>query len=332
MEVKSIIVTNGKPRLVDAREAPEGDLGRHLVETGGVYPLPGADRVAFFGKVRMGEGIVVTPAHAHAAADLAAEGYRFLVMGKDGPCGVDAVRVTDTMDARSLGGVFGDVTPPTGPAQAVAAAMVLAADRYQPVAVVADEGANPTHSVGVLGMARYLRAFCDPLQDTWAREVAFGSHGLYPNPLTIPLRAPHYTVSAAAMWGSEKTACAGEYDLAVGGVLMLDEADRFRSDVLRPFGEAKARSRKSPRFIVASGTGQRLDEVSEVLGAAPIIDWRKLVMTGMKPISEEALLQTIRVLRQRGGPTHSFRALLNRVIDMGWGGEVLVSAGEGVVR
>jgi len=47
-----------------------------------------------------------------------------------------------------------------------------------------------------------------------------------------PLRAPHYTCSEAALFGSAKNPWQGELQLARHGVLMLDQAPEFRTKVL----------------------------------------------------------------------------------------------------
>jgi magnesium chelatase family protein len=59
--------------------------------------------------------------------------------------------------------------------------------------------------------------------------------GLDMEPMSIPFRAPHHTVSDAAMSGTLRNGYVvypGELSLAHGGILLLDEAAEFRMSVL----------------------------------------------------------------------------------------------------
>ncbi|HET6617478.1 MAG TPA: YifB family Mg chelatase-like AAA ATPase [Gemmatimonadota bacterium] len=121
--------------------------------------------------------------------------------------------------------------------------------------------------VGKTFLARRLPTILPPLDESEALEVtsihsAWGR--LSPDlPLVTcpPFRAPHHTISAAALLGGGATARPGEVSLAHRGVLFLDELPEFRRDALEGLrqpledgevviGRARERHRFPTRFLL----------------------------------------------------------------------------------
>jgi magnesium chelatase family protein len=87
-------------------------------------------------------------------------------------------------------------------------------------------------------LAQRLPGILPPLADDEALEVTcvYSVSARVPRPSGLlrrrPFRAPHHTISAAALVGGGSTPQPGEVSLAHHGVLFLDELTEFRRDVL----------------------------------------------------------------------------------------------------
>jgi magnesium chelatase family protein len=86
-------------------------------------------------------------------------------------------------------------------------------------------------------LARTIPGLLPPLDDAAALEVTVVASAAAERPIDglirqAPFRAPHHTISYAAMVGGGPRMSPGEVTLADHGVLFLDELPEFGRDVL----------------------------------------------------------------------------------------------------
>jgi len=247
-----ILAAHAEPPLPDLTSwCALGELGLdgrvHGVR--GALPIAAAARHAGLG------GLLVPAANAAEAALAGGP----LVIGVDTLadavahlCG-ERPRSATTVDATAL---LGSAPPSTGD---------LADVRGQPHAKRALEvAAAGSHNVLLLGppgsgktmLARRLPSILPPLTLDEAIEVTaiHSVAGLLDGtPLVTarPVRAPHCTISDAALLGGGHPIRPGEITLAHRGVLFLDELPEFRRNVLEPLRQPL----EERRLTVARGSG-----------------------------------------------------------------------------
>ncbi|BAD40461.1 conserved hypothetical protein [Symbiobacterium thermophilum IAM 14863] len=202
-----------------------------LALDGGVRPVRGALAMAM--ALEPGRRLVLPPESAREAA----------------ACGADVLAAPHLADL--VAHLRGErVLAAPDPAPPVAGGcdgdVDLALVRGQPVArralEVAAAGGHNLYMVGPPGAGKSLLARClptilPPLDEAEALEVSrihsvageLGPGGLLRR---RPFRAPHHSISRAAMLGGGNPLRPGEVTLAHRGVLFLDEMPEFRRDVL----------------------------------------------------------------------------------------------------
>ncbi|MDL2229124.1 YifB family Mg chelatase-like AAA ATPase [Treponema sp. OttesenSCG-928-L16] len=125
-------------------------------------------------------------------------------------------------------------------------AEVSGQERYKRALEIAAAGGHNLLVFGPPGsgktmLARRMRPIMAPLNPLEAVEVSrihslagYGGHELFSLP---PFRTPHHSASAQGILGGGKSVRPGEISLAHFGVLFLDEAPEFRSNVLQSLRE-----------------------------------------------------------------------------------------------
>lgn len=124
---------------------------------------------------------------------------------------------------------------------------VAGQSRAKRATVVAASGFHNLLYVGPPGsgksmMAQRIPSILDPMTPEECLEVSaiYSVMGLLKKDslnLTRPYRAPHHSISGAALYGSVKNMTPGEMTLAHRGVLFLDEIGEFNRDVIERLRE-----------------------------------------------------------------------------------------------
>ncbi len=197
------------------------------------------------------EGSVVSGVRVVAAATLA-QVLRYLRDGTPPPVAADPPPQARPPAATPL-----DLADVVGQEQARRALEVAAAGGHHMLLI------GPPGS-GKSMLARRLPGILPPLSPEEALETTcvYSVSTRVPRPsglLTLrPFRAPHHTISSAALIGGGAAPQAGEVSLAHHGVLFLDELTEFRRDVLEALRQpledravTVARARSSLRFPAA---------------------------------------------------------------------------------
>ena len=157
--------------------------------------------------------------------------------------------------------------PPTPPAPATDApdlSRIRGQAQAKGALLLAAVGGHNTLLVGPPGAGKTLLAQClpgllPPLSESTARAVAAVHSLAEPAPLKHrprrPFRAPHHSLSQAALIGGGPLAAPGEVSLAHGGVLFLDELPEFSRAALEALREPLeagevfvARARRRARY------------------------------------------------------------------------------------
>ncbi len=136
-----------------------------------------------------------------------------------------------------------DHSDPPPPPAAVDLADVVAQEQARRALEIAAAGGHHLLLMGPPGsgksmLARRLPTILPPLEAEQALETTcvYSVSTRVPRPAGLmdrrPFRAPHHTVSAAALIGGGAVPQPGEVSLAHNGVLFLDELTEFRRDVL----------------------------------------------------------------------------------------------------
>ena len=102
---------------------------------------------------------------------------------------------------------------------------------------------------------------------------------------TRPVRAPHCTISDAALLGGGSPIRPGEVTLAHRGVLFLDELPEFRRNVLEPLRQPL----EEGRLAVARGSGALVFPAAFQLVAA-MNPWRRVALLPRFQGSQQATL------------------------------------------
>jgi magnesium chelatase family protein len=208
----------------------ELSLEGRLQPVRGVLPIVLAARRKGLGEVvvpagNAGEGSVVSGIRVTGAASLG-QVVRWL---RDGdPIDAASIPSSRTSERRVRAP---DLTDVVGQEQARRALEVAAAGGHHLLMV------GPPGS-GKSMLAKRLPGVLPPMTATEALEATcvYSVSTRVPHPPGLlsqrPFRAPHHTVSAAALIGGGSTPQPGEVSLAHHGVLFLDELNEFRRDVL----------------------------------------------------------------------------------------------------
>jgi magnesium chelatase family protein len=245
---------------------PRAALGE-LALDGRVRPvrgvLPAAAALAALGA----EQVLVAAENAREAAlvgSLAAIPVRSLRAAVDHVSGLVPIRAADAGDgrgppARSDDDDWAEVRGQDGARRA----LEIAAAGGHNALLVGPPGAGKTF------LARRLPTILPALTEEEALEVT-AIHSAWgrlsperPLVTSPPFRAPHHTISAAALLGGGSSARAGEVSLAHRGVLFLDELPEFRRDALEGLrqpledgevviGRARERHRFPTRFLLVA--------------------------------------------------------------------------------
>jgi len=230
-------------------------LAGELALDGAIRPVPGALAMAERARSWGMRGIAVSPEDAGQAAL------------------VDGIEVVSIDHIKRLPGLSEDeiesVVPPTAPdgdgpraglpdlsdlrgQPSLARALEIAAAGWHSLLMIGPPGAGKTLA------ARALPSLLPPLQRQESLEVmriagACGERIDSPLATARPFRAPHHTISSAALVGGGSPPRPGEVTRAHRGILFLDELGEFRRDALealrQPMEEGEVTIARAARSI-----------------------------------------------------------------------------------